>query len=930
MSESKQATSGPTEKCVPAPSLADPNASSKIESKQLDCTSDFDANTVPMESASAAPGAPLAYGRYIVKGVQGRGGFGTVYLGHDSQLDRPVAIKVQHSERKLTAEDLERFLQEARRVARLRHSSIVTVHDVGVQDDQCYIVSDFVTGSSLRDFLKRQRPTWQDSARIVAALADALAHAHSQRTVHRDVKPGNIIMRPDQTPVLVDFGLGIDETATTKDERGRVAGTPGYMSPEQAWGEGHRIDGRTDIYSLGVVLYEMLTGRVPFYSSDIQEMMRQVREDEPQPPRQLVHDVPREMERICLKALAKRIGDRYTTAGDFAEDLRQTLNQSANPIVVEPSPASATKVMPSIVAPTPPPQATEPPSSSSGPITAGPGRAPGASSSSRRAREAERRQLTVMYCDLADSATLAERLDPEDLHDVLREYQKLCAETVLGGGGHVAQSIGDGLLVCFGYPVAREDAALQAVRAGFAVLETVARLSRRLDRDKGVRLAVQVGIHTGLVVAGETAAAAGNEPLSIVGEARSVAAGLQAIAPAGAVVLSAATLRLVEGYFVCEPLGGHKIKGVSRPIEVYRVQSEKNVLGRIEVAGPTGLTPLVGRDREVGLLVDRWEQAKEGMGQIVMLVGEPGIGKSRLIHVTKEHVLAEHSASQPRNVVECRCAPQFQNSGLNPVSDYFERVLQFERDQSPDEKLAKLETMLVQLQLPLPQFVPLLASLLALPLPNRYPPHGLTPERLKQKTLEALVDWLRRSAEKAPVLCIVEDLHWVDASTLEWLAMLIEQGQTERVLLMLTFRPEFTPPWTGAHLTQVPLPRLTKRQVAEMVGRKTGAKSLPPEVAEQVAARTDGVPLFVEECTKMLLESGLLRDTGSAYELTGPLPQGAIPATLHDLLMARLDRLGDAKTIASSARRSAANSRTNCCKPWPPSMRISLTASWHD
>src|SRR3954469_11119528 len=291
--------------------------------------------TTPPESV---PVPPAAFGRYEVRGTLGAGGFGAVYLGHDTQLDRPVAIKVLHAKAR-PAQAGEPALQEARRLAQLRHPGVVAVHDVGVQEGQLYIVSDYLDGPNLGQWLRDNRPAGPEAARIVAAVADALAHAHARLIVHRDVKPANILLTADRAPVLVDFGLALDEAQAGGGEKGMVSGTPWYMSPEQATGTAHRIDGRTDVYSLGVVLYELLTGRVPFRATAFPELLRQVRDDEPQPPRQLVRDIPPDLERACLKALAKRQEDRYSTAGAFAEDLQRVFQTSA--ASVSPPPAAA-------------------------------------------------------------------------------------------------------------------------------------------------------------------------------------------------------------------------------------------------------------------------------------------------------------------------------------------------------------------------------------------------------------------------------------------------------------------------------------------------------------------------------------------------------------------------------------------------------------
>ena len=320
------------------------------------------------------------------------------------------------------------------------------------------------------------------------------------------------------------------------------------------------------------------------------------------------------------------------------------------------------------------------------------------------------------------------------------------------------------------------------------------------------------------------------------------------------------------------------------------------------MVSPRGLTPLVGREAEVALLRERWAQARDGLGQVVLLSGEAGIGKSRLVQVLHEHVAAE-----PHTRLEWRCSPYAQQSPLHPVIAHLHRLLRWRPDDDPAEKLRALEETLAAYGLALPEVVPLFAALLSLPLPERYPPLTLTPQRQRQKTLDALLAWLLTEATRQPVLLIVEDLHWIDPSTLEFLTLLIDQGPTARLLTLLTCRPEFHSPWGfRAHLTPLTLSRLPRPQATQMTVRATGGKALPSEVVEQIVAKTDGVPLFVEELTKMVLESGLLREGEERYELTGPLPPLAIPATLHDSLMARLDRLATVKDVAQLGARSGA------------------------
>jgi class 3 adenylate cyclase/predicted ATPase/ABC-type transport system involved in cytochrome c biogenesis ATPase subunit len=511
----------------------------------------------------------------------------------------------------------------------------------------------------------------------------------------------------------------------------------------------------------------------------------------------------------------------------------------------------------------------------------------------RRTLEAERRQLTVLFCDLVDSTALAGQLDPEDLREVIRAYQTACAAVIEPLEGHIAQYLGDGLLVYFGYPQAHEDDAQRAGRAGLGMVTAMQALNTHLVQRYGVRVAVRIGIHTGVVVVGEMGGGSRQEQLAL-GDTPNMAARLQGLAAPDTVVLSAATFRLVQGYFTYQDLGVHVLKGVLAPMPVYRILSESGVQSRLEAVVPSQLTPLVGREEEVALLQQRWEQTRVRQGQVVLLSGEAGIGKSRLVQVLKDHVVNESHAR-----IEWRGSPYHQQSALYPVIAHLQRLLQWREDETPQEKLHKLETTLAASGLALPEVVPLLATLLSLPLPAHYPALTLTPQRQRQKTLETLLTWLAAEARRQPVLVIVEDLHWIDPSTLELLSLLIDQVASARLCLMLTARPEFRSPWTMvAHLTALTLRRFAPAQVTCLANHVVGNKALPAAVLEEVVRKTDGVPLFVEELTKVVLESGLLQEQEDRYDLRGPLPPLAIPATLHDALMARLDRLAAAKLVA--------------------------------
>jgi class 3 adenylate cyclase/DNA-binding winged helix-turn-helix (wHTH) protein/tetratricopeptide (TPR) repeat protein len=517
----------------------------------------------------------------------------------------------------------------------------------------------------------------------------------------------------------------------------------------------------------------------------------------------------------------------------------------------------------------------------------------GTSPAWQRKTEAERRHLTVLFCDVVDSTVLSVGLDPEAYREVIGAYHAACAEVIERFDGHIAQYLGDGLLVYFGYPRAHEDDVQRAVRVGLGIVEALGPLQTRLQQEQGVSLAVRVGIHTGLVVVGAIGEGARHERLAL-GEVPILAARLQGIAPPNTVLISAATARLVHGWFVCEALGDQALKGFPAPMPVYRVLAESGVQSRLDLVGTEGLTPLVGRDQEVKLLLERWEHAKGGLGQVVLLSGEAGIGKSRLVRAVQDSL-----AGEPYTRLECRCSPYAQHSALYPVIDLGRRLLQWQRDEAPDVTLSKLEAALAPYDVSPPEVVPLMASLLSLPPSDRYPLPQLSPQRQRQKTLEAILALLLAHAAQRPVLFIVEDLHWVDPSTLELLTLFIDQGPKARILTLFTARPEFRPPWgLRAQVTSLTLDRLPPTQVELMIEGVTGGKRLPAAVRQQVVAKTDGVPLFVEELTKTVIESGLLREQADHYELPSPLPSIAIPTTLHDSLMARLDRLADAKEVA--------------------------------
>jgi class 3 adenylate cyclase len=503
---------------------------------------------------------------------------------------------------------------------------------------------------------------------------------------------------------------------------------------------------------------------------------------------------------------------------------------------------------------------------------------------------AERRQLTVMFCDLVGSTALSARLDPEELREVIGAYHGCCAAVIERTGGFVAKYMGDGVLAYFGYPRADEHDPERAVRAGLALVEAVA----GLDTAAGALLQARVGIATGLVVVGDLIGRGAAKEQEVVGETPNLAARLQALAEPGTVVIGASTRRLIGGLFDYEHLGAIEIKGFSEPVVASWVLRESGAESRFEARRGPDLTPLVGRDEELALLQRRWQQAKTDEGCVVLISGEPGIGKSRLAQT-----LVERLAGEPHTRLRSFCSPHHQDHALYPTIAQLERAAGFRREDAADERLDKLEAVLTQATNDLGEAAPLLAALLSIPAGERYSPLNLTPQKQKEKTLQSLVAQVEGLAARQPVLMVFEDAQWSDPTSLELLDLIIDRAPARPLLLIVTYRPEFSPPWAGRpHVNLLALNRLAPRQRVEMIAGITGGKALPEEIAAQIVERTDGVPLFVEELTKAVVESGMLTAIGDRYTATGPMQALAIPASLQASLLARLDRLAPVREVA--------------------------------
>lgn len=501
-------------------------------------------------------------------------------------------------------------------------------------------------------------------------------------------------------------------------------------------------------------------------------------------------------------------------------------------------------------------------------------------------RMAERRQLTILFCDLVGSTALSEQMDPEDYRQMILDYQQVAEKEISRHGGHVGNYLGDGLLVYFGYPEGLEDAPRAGVRAGLGIIDAVAEANQTWEAAGKMPIKVRIGIHTGLVVVDDHLA---------LGETVNVAARLEGLAPHNGLVISPQTRNLVEGWFEVESIGKHTLKGISEAMEVFQVVKETGVKTRLDIARGRGLSPLVGREQELRQLQKRWEAAKKGKGSLLLLNGEAGIGKSRLVDTIEARV----SREPDQLLLEARCSAYQQNSAFHPIIELLEKVLlQFESSDDPSGKLNKLERFLLQSNLDLKTTMPLMAEFLAIP-SEEFPPLVMSPIAKRQRVMEMLSQVLLKQATDQPVLFVLEDLHWADASTREWLSLFLEQLSDHSIFSLCTTRPGYRPDWLEhSGVTHITLQRLSPEDMVQICHHQTKGKALPKEILKQITHKTEGVPLFVEELTKMIMESDFLVEKDDGYEASEPVSSLDIPSTLQDSLLARLDRLSNVKEVA--------------------------------
>ena len=832
-------------------------------------------------------------GRYEILHALRTGGFADVYKAQQLATGQQVAIKIMHRTGSRSSADAERrnarFRREIRLCGRLHHPNIVGLIDSGQTDDgQLYIVFEFVPGQNLADVLAEEGALDPSEARhLMLQVLDALGCAHGQGVVHRDLKPANIMIVPTgarRNALVLDFGIGA-LTAAASEGDARLTGsneivcTPSYAAPEQV--RGMAPTARSDLYAWGLVFLECLTGRPAITGGSLQEVLLEQVSAAPIaiPASLLGHPVGG----ILRQATIKDVAGRDVTADSLLRDLeacdmdglrREAATELRAPSWDGQNPAPRTMRVSRT------PQRT-PPEDGEG-WTATPGDVDDVVS--LRRLEGERRPLTVVCCALTATGPGLEAVDVEEVDEALGEEQEICAEIARRHRGSIAGALGERVLLYFGHPAAQEDDALRAARAALEIVAEARARSASLTAERGVALEARIGIHTGLVIARE-----GQGNAQVLGTTTQIAAQLSALAAPGSIAASGETRRLLRDHFVFEAEGARRLAGIARPVEVYRLEEEIAAPSSPRSSAESDTARLVGRIQELELLLQRWCQTQQGIGQCVLLTGGQGIGKSRLAHELVRRIRCDAHVC-----LECRCAEEIRHVALRPVIDMVERHLEL-GGEGAEEKLERIEALLERHGCNLVETVPLLAGLLSVPFADRYAALEGSPQRQKERKLNLLLSLLCEMAEQQPVLLVAEDLHWADPLTLEWIGALVEEVASTRIMALFTARPELSPPWQTSGMLQIQLGRLDRDDVDQMVGDLTDGRSLPGPVLEQISDRADGVPLFIEELTRMVIESTAPAGPDGRSTPAPRLSELAIPTTLRGLLTARLDRLGRAK-----------------------------------
>ncbi|MDC3962613.1 TOMM system kinase/cyclase fusion protein [Polyangium jinanense] len=816
-------------------------------------------------------------GRYELLETLGEGAFSTVYKARQWTTNQAVAVKVlriaEDPRGPLHGKRIARFQREVRICAQMHHPNIVHLLDSGQPEPGLvYSVFEFVPGKDLAKVLAEEgslNPL--EAQHFMLQVLDALACAHASGVVHRDLKPANLIVTTTgarRNVLVADFGVGalVEEA---RGDAGRITmtneslGTPAYAAPEQL--RGLPLTRRSDLYAWGLVFLECLTGKRAVEGATVAEVMAAQLSSEPIPIPARIADHP--LGRMLRRVTEKEPAARGVTAEKLLREL-EALDLS--------------DLAPSDWTARPSPKSTDEARALGSDSPEGSGE--------RRVRliEGERRQITAVCCAFTAGSVKPGAVELEELDEILRVQQDACVQIARARGGYVAGALGGALLFYFGYPAAREGDAQRAAEAAFAALDEMSRQSAALEARRGVRAELRVGMHTGMVVARELREPASAGPGYVVGGTPKLACRLSLLAQPGAIVVSGETYRLLRGHFAFEEGGEHRLDNVTAPVEFYHLQQ----------GPPEGerMAPLVGRARELETLLEWWRRARDGAGQAVVVCGEAGIGKSRLIHELRERIRGED-----HTWLECRCSPHAMNSPFYPIIEAWMRLLWPEGEARAEGSAERLEALLTTYGFDLAEAMPILASLLSIPLPARWAPLDVSPQKLRELTRHAVLSFLFEMAERERLVLVAEDVHWADPSTLELFTQLTDELASARVYAIFCARPEVLSRWSPPAAHHVKLERLGRPEVEQLARAATAGRSLPTEVLDRIAARTDGVPLFVEELVQMMIESGALVEQAGRYQLADRLSDFSIPNTLRDLLMARLDRLGKAKETAQVA-----------------------------
>ncbi|WP_437564580.1 TOMM system kinase/cyclase fusion protein [Sorangium sp. So ce542] len=818
--------------------------------------------------------------RYEILTELGRGGYATVYKARQLATDQQVAIKVLRlpdgGDAEANEQRIARFQGEMRLCAKMHHPNIVRLLDSGrAEGDIVYSVFELVPGKDLAHVLAAEgRLAPLEARHLMMQVLDALACAHAEGVIHRDLKPANIMITPTgarRNALVLDFGIGALTEEAWSDDRARVTlthesvGTPAYAAPEQL--RNQPATPRSDLYAWGLVLMECITGRRVVGGETMAEMAAQQLSPDPVP-------IPDELADHPLGSTLRRVTAKDPEARDV----------TASGLLLELETCDVSALQQRIALTLAGTVASE-----GRAIAAELGDKLGRDGPPSRLIEGERRQITAVSCSLTASSAGpgATDTDADELDQLLGVQQAACTAIARRFDGHIAGALGDTVLYYFGYPTAREDDARRAARVALAMAAEVRRSSAALEAERQVRIEARIGIHTGLVVTRELREQASADHGYIMGATPKVASRLSAMAEPGTIVVSGDAHRLLRKQFSFEQAGACPVDG-GAPVDVFLLRGDSS-------QGIRDL-PLVGRERELDLLLSSFAQVCGGTGQAVLLTGEPGIGKSHLSRALRQQIGAGDC-----KWLECRCTPDSANSALHPIIDLIERELDLRTEAAPEGRLDRLEALLSRYGFDVEEAVPLFAVLLSLPLPERWKTIGVSSQKQREMIRNAVLSLLFEMAERQPVVLAMEDLHWADPSTLELLGHLVGELPSARLLALFSARPEFTPAWSPKAALQIQLGRMGRREVELMSMKITGGRALSPSAIDLVASRTDGVPLFVEELVLMMLESGALVERDGRYALSGPLSSGAIPASLRDLLVARLDRLGRAKETAQLA-----------------------------